>query len=256
MIGDDKKVSLIGVIKQTLGSLLYPQVVFIFLIPLVVSILLVAAAFWLSWDFWYALLQQTINFVNPSWQNFLSYLPVFLADALSSLGPLTTFILIIFLLAVGFPFVVVLNLAITSIIASTYLVHFIARRDFSNLEKKGSAQFVAGIWNTISSSVLFVFFWFITLPLWLVPGAQLVLPTLLTAWLNRRVCLFDALAEFGSTSEIALIKQQYSGQAYVLGLITTVFNFLPFAIIFSPVLAMISFTYFGLSALHKNRLPV
>lgn len=256
MMSDEKKVSLTRVIKQTWGSLLYPQVIFILLIPFFVSIVLVTLVFWLSWDFWFGLLQQTLNFINPSWQNFLGYLPAFLADGLLTLGPLTTFILIIFLLAIAFPFIVVLNLAITSILASTYLVNFLAQRDFPELERKGKSSLVAGIWNTVSSSVLFVIFWFVTLPLWLLPGAQLILPTLLTAWLNRRVCLFDALAEFGTVDEVVHVQQNDSGQAFVLGLITTVFNFLPFAILFSPVLAMISFTYFGLSVLRKNRLTV
>ncbi len=248
-----KKISLLVVSKQTLVSLLYPQVVLLFLIPFLISVILVAVMFWLTWGFWYGWMQHGFQFINPWWQNILSYLPVFIADALATMGPFATLLLVIFLFAVVAPLILVLNLTLTSILASSYLVQFLAHKDFKNLEKKGSARLIGGIYNTVTSGLLFIIMWFVTLPLWLIPGAQLLLPVLLTAWLNKRVGLFDALAEFASVEEIAFIKQQYSGQAYVLGLLTTVFNFLPFAILFSPVFALIAFTYFGLSVLRECR---
>lgn len=253
MISQDEKISLIKVLKQTAACLVYPQVILLFIIPILASALFVFGAFWLSWDFWSGLWQDGIVFVNPWWQNAVSYLPVFVSEILSGLGPITTLLLFLLLFAIGFPLVIVLNLAVTSILASTFLVHFIAKKDFAELEKKGSSQVVAGAWNTIAACALFLFFWLITLPLWLIPGAQIILPTVLTAWLNRRVCLLDALAEYASAEELETVNIQYGSQGFVLGLITTIFNYLPFALVFSPVLSMVSFVYFGLTALRRLR---
>ena len=253
MILPDEKISLTRVLKQTVTSLMYPQVILLFIIPMLASALFIFGAFWLSWDFLSGLWHDGVVAFNPWWQNAVSHLPVFVGEILTGLGPITTFLLFLLLFAIGFPLVIVLNLAATSILASTFLVHFLAKKDFAELEKKESPRVISGAWNAISSGVLFLFFWLITLPLWLIPGAQIILPTVLTAWFNRRVCLFDALAEYASDEEMETIKVQYSGQSFLLGMMTSIFNYLPFALVFSPVLSMVSFVYFGLTALRRLR---
>ncbi|OFZ30136.1 MAG: hypothetical protein A2622_09820 [Bdellovibrionales bacterium RIFCSPHIGHO2_01_FULL_40_29] len=248
-----EKIPLLQVVKKTSGSFLYPQVMLLIVIPILTSAFFVFGSFWLTWGFWSGMLQDGLVLINPWWQEMLGKLPVFLNEILNGLGPITSFLLFLFLFALAFPLIIVLNLAITSVLASTYLVHFLKRREYPALEEKGSGAFIRGIWNTITSCILFILAWLVTLPLWLIPGAQIILPTILTAWLNRRICLFDALADFASPEEWEQIKVNFFGQSFALGVFTTILNYVPFAIVFSPVVTMVAFVHYGLGTLQLVR---
>ena len=248
-----KTTSLLKVMQKTFTSIFYPQVALLFLIPMAVSVFFVIGVFWLTWDFWLNIFNEGLLFLNPWWQRALSYLPIYLEHLLNDLAPVTTFLFFLLLFALGLPLFVVLNLAVTSLLASTYLVGFIARKDFPALLKKGSPSILKSLWHTLNSCFWFLFFWMITLPLWLIPGVQIILPTLFMAWLNRRICLYDALVDYATPEELKIVRSQHTGQSFALGLITTLFNYLPFAIVFSPVLSLVAFIYFALPTLAHLR---
>jgi hypothetical protein len=101
--------------------------------------------------------------------------------------------------------------------------------------------------------VLFLIAWAISFPFWFFPGAQLAIPELLTAWLNREVCTFDAATEFATDEELLLLKKETQTPGYVLGLVTAAINFIPFGFFVSPVLTMVAYTYMSLQALETLR---
>lgn len=249
----NSKIPLSRVVKQTFTSLLHPQVFLLFLIPTLVSILFVFGTFWFTWDFWSGLVDSGLTLVNPWWQDAISRLPYYISSLIKDLAPISTFLLFLIFFALAVPLIIILNLAITSILASTYLVQFLRQRYFPDLEIRGQNGFVRGVWVTLSSVFLFLIAWVITLPAWLIPLGAVLLPLLLTAWLNRRVCLFDALSDVATAEEMKLIKANYFGQSYGLGLLTTLVNFVPFAIIVAPVLTMVAFTFYGLGTLQAVR---
>ncbi len=169
---------------------------------------------------------------------------------ISAVAPwLLFFILFVF----SFPIIIMLNLALVSILASNYLVQFIARREYPDLIVRGRPRFARGFKNTLVSSALFLIFWIATVPLWLVPGVALVLPVMLTAWFNRRVCAFDALTEFTTDDELNALLQMNSGQGFVLGLFTALLNYVPMAFLISPVLTMVAFIHLNLTSLQSAR---
>ncbi len=244
------------VFSGTFGSLFYPQIILTMFLPFFVSVILVLLGLWFSRDFWLSYFSSGPLAFQPYWIWISERSPEWLYPILNFLSSVAPWLIFLVVLAFSYPLIVVLNLFFVSILVSTYLVKFIAKREFNELEYKGRPRFIEGLWNTISSSALFLFFWFITLPLWLLPGAALVLPFLLTAWLNRRICSFDALTDFATDEELKKVRTQTSATGYVLGLITSLFNYLPFAFFISPVLTMVGFVHLNLQALRLSRQEV
>lgn len=247
------RVKLGSVLSASAGSLLYPQVVLLFFLPFLVSIILVILGFWLTWGFWLSYFESGPLALQPYWIWLLENSPQWLEPVLKVLSSIAPGLLFLVLLILSYPFVIALNLLFVSILVSTYLVKFLAARNYKNLQALGRPRFVEGLWNTISSAGLFLLYWFLSLPLWLIPGAQIAIPFLLTAWLNRRICQFDSLTDFASDDEMKTIRQQNSDLGFIMGLLTAALNFLPFAFFMSPVMTMVGFTHLNLQTLQKLR---
>lgn len=249
-IGPAKIPSILG---RTLGSLLYPQVILLMFLPFVISLLISIFLIWLTKDFWLSYFASGPLALQPYWVWLFERSPEWLHPVLNFLSSAAPWLLFIVLFAFSYPLIVALNLILVSILASTYLVQFLARREYKDLEFKGRPRFFEGLKNSVGTMAMFFLGWLVTLPLWLIPGAAIVLPFLLTAWLNRRVCSFDALTDAATDEEMKQVLQQNSSTGYLLGLITTTLNYLPFAFFVSPVLTMVGFIHLNLQALSVLR---
>lgn len=241
------------IISQTLGSLFYPEVVLLLVLPIFISVVLVSFILWVSWGFWTGLYSQGLQLIDPSWQSFLGAMPHFMAQILTTFRPVIPILAMFLFFAMTFPLVIVVNLVITSILTSGFLVKLIVKRDFPDLQKSGKPRLVLSLWNTFGSAILYVGLWVVSLPLWFIPGAQLVLPIVLTAWLNRRICTFDALTDFATDEELSALKKDSADKGYVVGLMTAGLNYIPFTLIISPVMTMVAFIYLGLGSLQNKR---
>ncbi|MBC7464467.1 MAG: EI24 domain-containing protein [Bdellovibrio sp.] len=242
-----EKISFKKVFLQTLKSIFYPEIILLLFLPLAISAVVVALLFLLMagslTSIYQAGLQTLTSGSAHSW--FGSYF--------DWLAPAFPFIFILLLIAIAFPLIVVCNLFLTSILASSYLVKLIAKRDFPGLQPKGKARFVEGLLNSVVSVLIYLLAWIVTLPLWLIPGFQVALPVLLTAWLNRRICAFDALTDFASDAEFKQVYAETKNKSYLVGLITAGFNYVPLAFFISPVFTMVAFIYFHLAILQAKR---
>lgn len=247
------KARLAPAIGSSLASLLYPQILLLFFLPLLVSLVLIAFGLWMTWGFWLSYFQSGPLALQPYWIWLLENSPHWMAPVFHALGALGPILLVILLVILAIPFVIALNLLFVSILASTYLVKFLASREYKDLQLKGRSRFFEGLWNTVKATILFLFYWLISLPLWLVPGFQVVIPFLLTAWLNRRICSFDSLTDFATDEEMQLIQRENSGVGYMMGLVTSWLNFLPVAFFISPVMTMVGFIHLNLQSLQKLR---
>lgn len=252
-IPQNKKILVAEILGQTLKSLFYPQVFLLLFLPLLISIIFVSVTLWLTWGFWAAIFNQGLIFVDPFLQTFFSSLPLFIIQIFQLLSPLVSILLFLAALALAFPVVMIFNLALTSLLSSRYLAYCIASRDFPDLQQKGRPRMGLSMWITLRSSFLYLLIWLLTLPLWLIPLVQLVLPILLTGWLNRQICTFTALTDFANDEEIQSLELKTASQGYILGLITAGFNYIPFAVFFSPILTLIAFIYLELGYLQLGR---
>jgi uncharacterized protein involved in cysteine biosynthesis len=91
------------------------------------------------------------------------------------------------------------------------------------------------------------------LPLLLIPGALLVLPLLLSSWLNQRTFRFDALAEHATQSEMQILVREHRKRFYMAGLATAAAAYVPLLNLLAPAFAALVFVHLGLAALRRRR---
>lgn len=133
------------------------------------------------------------------------------------------------------------------------LLRLLARSDYRDVAPLGRDSFIASTVNSLVAVVGYLGGWLVTLPLWLIPGAALVLPIMLLAWLNRRTFAFDALAAHATPAEWQEIKRRHGGSFYLLGLILAFAAHVPLLGLFVPSFTALAYVHLGLEVLRRLR---
>ena len=146
---------------------------------------------------------------------------------------------------------------LASLIAAIFILPLmlkhLAAGEYRDVAAMGQDSFVAAAVNSLGASILFVIGWIATIPLWLIPGASLLLPLLLMGWLNRRTFAFDALAQHATDEEWAMIRRGQQTPLFMLGLTLALLAHVPVVGLLAPALAALSFVHYGLEALRRTR---
>ncbi len=158
-----------------------------------------------------------------------------------------------FLILVFIPLVYLTSVLLISVLVMPLVIKWVGESDFKNLKKKRGGSILGSLWNTLVATALFVVVFFVTLPLWLIPGFQIVLPLLLTSWLNKKVFLYDVLQDFATREERLHIVRAQALPLYGMGFLLGFLSYIPLAFFFVPVLSALSYTYYGLNALTDLR---
>jgi uncharacterized protein involved in cysteine biosynthesis len=95
--------------------------------------------------------------------------------------------------------------------------------------------------------------WVVTLPLWLTGILGIVLPLVLSMYLNQRLFRYDALAEHASTTELPRVMARAKGRLYGLGLLIAALYYVPVINLLIPVLGGLAFAHLCLSELAQMR---
>ncbi len=241
------------ILSRTLRSIFYPQILILFILPFLISIAVVCLGLWLTWDFWFALFHQGLTGLQPYWIQLLNHSPSFLQNSFAVLSIVSSWVLILILLALAFPVVILLNLVLVSTLANTYLVQFVAQKFYPELQKKGHSRFLKSLINTFSASLIYLFLCLITLPFWMIPQVGGLIYLILMAWLNQKICTFEALTEFSSDDELTDQKKLTSSNGFRLGFLMALLNYIPFGFFISPIITMIAFTHLSLTSLQNSR---
>lgn len=158
-----------------------------------------------------------------------------------------------FLILVFFPVLFVVVLIVTSIFVTPIVQREVSLKYFAKLEKKQGGSNLGSAWNSIKALLVFVCLFVVTLPLWFIPGLQLVVPALLVISLNKKVFLYDVLQDFASEEERKSISKKYSLGLWGLGALLVVFSYLPLAFVILPVFSAFAYSFFALNALEELR---
>lgn len=230
-------------LRQAFESLLHLRMFLLVLIPPVVSILGLVVIFVIFWHDWVLGLSS-----------FFSSLSLFQwLQSLTGVLALAEWLAVIFLILGFVPLAYLGAVLLTSLFVMPIVLRLVVAQDFKHLEKKHGGSAIGSLWNTIWATLLFVAAFFVTLPLWFLPGCQIVVPLFLTAWLNKKVFLYDVLQDFASIEERKRIEGEESGPLYGMGLILGFLAYVPFVFLAVPVLSALAYTYYGLNALADRR---
>lgn len=229
--------------RQSFEALLRLRMFLLVLLPPIISVGLLFIIFVIFWHSWVSGLGS-----------FLGGMTVFQwMQNLTGLQEFASWTAVIFLILAFIPLAYLGAVLFTSIFVMPLVLKWVVARDFKGLEMKKGGSLVGSLWNTLQATVIFIFAFFVTLPLWFLPGCQIVIPLLLTAWLNKKVFLYDVLQDFASKEERRLIESEDSGPLYGMGLLLGLLSYIPLAFFFVPVLSALSYTYYGLNALMNRR---
>lgn len=229
--------------QQAFESLLRLKMFLFILLPPFVSVTGLFLLFVFFWESW------TVGLTS-----FFGSMTVFQwLQTLTGLEQFSAWTAVIFLILIFIPMAYLGAVLLTSLFIMPLVLARITGADFKHLEKKRGGSFVGSLWNTLAATCVFIFLFFITLPMWLIPGCQIIVPLLLTAWINKKIFLYDVLQDFASVEERKGIEQEESGRLYSMGLLLGLLSYIPLAIFFVPVLSALSYTYYGLNALVDRR---
>ncbi|MEN0059623.1 MAG: EI24 domain-containing protein [Bdellovibrio sp.] len=160
---------------------------------------------------------------------------------------------VIFVILFFFPLAFVTSIFLTSLVVVPVALPWILRVDYPHLEKKRGGSIVGSVVNTIVATGVFLFLFVITTPLWLVPGCQVMVPAALSAWLNKKVFLYDVLQDVASKEERLQIEKQESLPMYGMGFLLGLLSYIPLAFLVVPVISALCYIYYALEEVSQRR---
>jgi hypothetical protein len=192
---------------------LHPRVIWLSLLPLILTGALAGA---LGWFFW----EPAIDVVRDLLQaSALTATALGWLDAVGG-GGLHAVIAPLIVLALAVPLLVVVSLLIVALMMMPKLVDLVARRRFPTLERRhGESLWSSLLWSagaTLAALAALV----VSIPLWLIPPLVLLLPPLIWGWLSYRVMAFDSLADHATREERRALMHAHRMPLLGIGVVT------------------------------------
>jgi hypothetical protein len=198
---------------RALAYLLMPRVIGLSLLPLLIAGGLTLGWAWFFWDDSYAAVREALE----NW----GLVDAGLKWVESMMGAhFRAMIVVLILIALVAPLVIVASLLLVAVLMTPAIVSLVTERRFPALERKRGAAFWQSTLWSIGATLLALLAIFATLPLWLIPGAVLIVPPLIWGWLTARVMSFDVLAEHASRDERRALMAEHRFQLLLLGVVT------------------------------------
>lgn len=229
---------------RALRSLLQPAIFWHLLWPTALSAIIWIVVAWLSWDTVGAGIERLFNEVG--WLNWI--LQRWDDSALAA----TIFVKVVLGLLL-IPLIYSTAMLIVAVFALPLMLERVAASDYPDLEQRRGGTLAGSVGNALLAAGVFMVGWVITLPLWLIPGMAIILPVLLSAYLNYRGYSYDALSLHGDAEEIRRTIARERGQLYLTGIIAGLLVYIPVINLVVPAYAGLAFIHYGLESLRRAR---
>ncbi len=234
-----------GVVKALVAgiqALVHPIILVVLLVPMLVALAIWAGLSWAFWGAWTGIVQDLVGgHVSLGW------------IAHGDVAKLVSWLAVAIVLALLAPLVILTAVLIATVFAMPVLVRNVAQSDFPNLEWRRGGTAMGSLGNALAATAWFALLWIVTLPLWLLGPPAIVLPLLLSAYLNQRLFRYDALAEHADPAEMARIFERARGKLFALGLVTGLVYFIPPLTLIAPIFAALAFIHLCLDELQRLR---
>ena len=151
------------------------------------------------------------------------------------------------------PLVYVTAALIVAAVALPMMLEKVAATDYADIERRAGGTQVGSVTNALRAGALFVVAMLLSLPLWLIPGLGLLIPLLLTAWLNREAFRYDALMMHADRDEMKRVPQKNASGLMMLGVGCAALGYVPVLNLFAPAFCGLAFVHYLLEALQQHR---
>lgn len=159
----------------------------------------------------------------------------------------------VFLILFFVPVVYATALLLVATVALPLMLERVGKKEYPDLERRNGGTLAGSLGNALWALAVYLVAWVATLPLWLIPGMGLVLPLLLSAYLNQRAYRYDALMQHADAQEMRAIVAAERGRLWQVGVAGGLLAYLPVVNLLAPAYAGLAFVHFCLDALRRRR---
>ena len=204
---------------------------------------------------WTALLVMNWGTLVELGTAFVTALPLVGGWLASSEGALLVALLMfkIGLVLLALPVIYVTAAFLVAAVALPLMLERVAAIDYADIARRQGGSQLGSVWNALGAVLQFLVLLVLSLPLWLIPGAGLLISLLLTAWLNQRAFRYDALMAHADRYEMKQLPAEQAGGLFGVGLLGAALAHVPLLNLFAPALAGLAFVHYLLSALRIAR---
>ena len=167
---------------------------------------------------WTSLLVMNWGALADLGTHFITALPLVGGWLASSEGALLVALVMfkIGLVMLALPIIYVTAAFLVAAVALPLMLERVAATDYADIARRAGGSQVGSVWNALTSVLQFIVLLVLSLPLWLIPGAGLLISLLLTAWLNQRAFRYDALMAHADKFEMKALPAEQERTAAVL----------------------------------------
>lgn len=217
---------------RALAYCLHPRVIWLTLLPILLSATLLLGLGWWGWSDANEALRQGLDNWSLS-QSLLAWLDSMGLQGLrAALVPVLLLILVV-------PLVVVLSLLLVAWMITPSVVKLVRSRRFPDLAARHQASVWRSVALSLASTVVALGALVLTLPLWLIPLFALVVPPLIWGWLTYRVMAHDTLADFATPQEQDALIKRHRTTLLLMGVVCGYLGAAPAAVWALGVLAIV-----------------
>ncbi|KWK92360.1 hypothetical protein WM22_19865 [Burkholderia ubonensis] len=221
---------------RALASALHPRMLWLTLMPFVVSALFWGVLLWFAW-------QTLVDAARGALDGFALTTALYRVFDLIGLSQLHTVVAPFVVVALAVPLIVLTVLLLIASISMPVVVKYLSSRQFAALEMKRGGTFVGSMFNALWTAFAGIAAFVVTLPLWLIPPFFALLPPVIGGWITYRVMTYDALAEHASRDERRALVQRHRWPLIGIGVATGFLGTLPTLIWVSSVWMMVLFPF-------------
>jgi MFS family permease len=165
-------------------------------------------------------------------------------------------LIFLFLVFIFFYFVI---LILTSLILVPLLLPIIEEKYYPQIKNNPSHKsvkkmiFITSVINTFKYSFLYLFWLCISLPFFLLPGAQILISFFLNSYLVKSLFPMDVLMDYVSKEEFMQIKEKNNSELWQLSFLNNSLLYIPVLNLIAPVIMALSFSIYCLGLVSKLR---
>lgn len=238
-----------GAFFKSFGSLFSIKLLIYLMIPI-----LILTGLWsfIIYSHFNNIREILVHFLSSSWivGSIQEPIEAFLAISLNSLLLVfATILIIVFLM----PLIYGSLIFVFSLIMVPFVIGYLHQKNYSSLVKNNSEWFYKSLFRTLKIYFIYLIAYFLLLPLWLIPGVQIILPIALNAWLNKNIMVEEILSLFTNSEEINEIHHKEREAIGILAVLTSVLFLIPVLQILAPMILILSYGHLLLNSLAQHR---
>jgi hypothetical protein len=259
----------LGAFFCAVWSQLHARMLLLTLMPFLLSVVIWGIVLWLGF-------QPLIDWIHSWFLDNDGFRIVGNVLGWFGLGAIKAVIVPLLAMWVLLPLMILTALVFIGTLAMPVVVKHVAIRRFPALEQRGGGSLLGSLWIALSSFVIFLLLWLVTLPLSALPPLGFLVQPLLWGWLTYRVLAYDALSMHADTIELHAILRQHKWPLLLIGTIAGALGAMPtllwlggaLSVVLFPLLAALSiwlyvlvfiftglwFEHYCLAALTRHRL--